>query len=455
MRKEYAEILSRLIGKLKSVLKEHPDYADMQNRLGLALCLLKEHKAAYKHFEKALEINGNYTDCVVNLAYLMHHMSRTEDAIGMLKKFRDREIPARIAHTRPYVAHTLGRLLALTDNLEEAAEFINEASETKRPLLFRLDAELLRLLLGESVSYVERRIRHFASIDAPYKRYISIHRLLLRTPTLKRRILRLFATNPNLHLVYVDMADMVASEGDLQTARRLFRKAETILPDSAFIEDALGTICIAQGDPEKARRHFRRAIRYDPKFVKAYLNLAYICSDRGDLNHAIRHIQRAVKVAPLYPDLRWHLGTHLLLAGRYEEAKEQLEKALSLLPPYNVAKYALATALFHLNEYERVLQIYEELDIDGLEIPEMHAQRVACYLALERPVDAIKECIYILPLEIRPAFMLYFAHALAHIDQREQARRLLERVLESSPDDVVARRARTMLRRLRKDKPLR
>jgi len=443
-----SKLLSRLIVVLQKEVAEHSEYADRQNRLGLALFLAKDYEAAERHFEEALRINSNYTDCRVNLAYLLHHTRRTEDALDMLKIYECGAIPPRTAHTYPYIAHTLGRLLALAGRLKEAERYLDAAAEKKRPLLFRLDAELLRLLSGRP--RVQKRIRRLASTDASYKRYISVHRLLTDGPALKRRIRRLFALNPNFHLVYIDMADMVASDGDLKTARRLFARAETILPDSASAENALGMIHLANGELNEARKHLRRAIRYDPKFVKAYLNLAYICSDKGNISLAIRHLQKAVKAAPLYPDIRWHLGTHLLLAGRYKEAKEQLEKALSLLPPYNVAKYALATALFHLNEFERVLEIYDELDIDGLELPDMHAQRVACYLALERPIDALRECIWMLPAENRPAFMLYFAQALAHIDEKEKAENMLKRLLKTAPPDDITRRARAMLRRLKK-----
>lgn len=436
------ELLPRVINALRERLKTHQNYADLWNKLGLCLWFSGEYDEGRKCFEKALKINPNYVDCAVNYAYILYQMGETETAISNLIRLYKRL-------ERHNIAHTLGRFYALNGDLKNASFYLNKAAEKERPLLYRLDAYLLRLLSEPDNPKHRRAIRSLVASDPPYKRYISTHRLLGRNGSSRERILQTFTVSPYLHLVYVEIADLLASQGDLQTAHKLFAKAEAVLPDSPIAEYAMGQIDFARGEFNEAKKHLRRAIKYDPIFNQAYISLANVYASLGEFKQAEEYLRKAVQVEPSYPDLRYQLGNHLLQCGKYVEAKEQLEKALSIKPDYPFARYALATALFHLGEYNKVLGIYKKLSPKRLDLADIHAQKAACYLLLNKPAEALSECLFLLPKENRSTFSLYLAQAFFHIGNRNSAKKMLNRLLKEKPCPSLAHRARLLLKQIK------
>jgi tetratricopeptide (TPR) repeat protein len=82
---------------LREVIRITPQYADVQNKLGIISNLNGDLKAAANHFEKALEINPRYTEASLNLAV-------TYNDLGEFKKAQEVfTVAAQIAHPDPNV----------------------------------------------------------------------------------------------------------------------------------------------------------------------------------------------------------------------------------------------------------------------------------------------------------------------------------------------------------------
>ncbi|MDA8078950.1 MAG: tetratricopeptide repeat protein [Nitrospiraceae bacterium] len=82
---------------LREIVKINPNYADVQNKLGVISNLKGDLKAAAEHFEKALQINPRYTEASLNLAV-------TYNDLGEFKLAQDVfSMAAQIAHPDPNV----------------------------------------------------------------------------------------------------------------------------------------------------------------------------------------------------------------------------------------------------------------------------------------------------------------------------------------------------------------
>ncbi|MCX7702941.1 MAG: tetratricopeptide repeat protein, partial [Planctomycetota bacterium] len=262
-------LLEGAIESLTEILKKHPNYADVWNRLGLCFYLRKDYKEARRCFENGLKINSNYADCAVNYAYTLWQMGDVKNGIRRLLKIYGRTQKASIGNT-------LGRIFVSLGDFRKGIEYLAKSSQARRPLLYKLDFYFAHLLSDDRKKEFKREIRKIVRAEPSYKRFIKTQGLLETRGIHKSKILQMFNTNPNLHLVYVEMANLSASEGDMQRAKKLFLKAETILPDSAHAEYALGQIHFGRNESAAAKRHFRKAIKYDPHFTKSYISLSYI-----------------------------------------------------------------------------------------------------------------------------------------------------------------------------------
>jgi tetratricopeptide (TPR) repeat protein len=73
----------------KELLKQHPDFCDVYNLLGVACCCEKLFAEAEASFKKAIELNRVYVDPRLNLAFLYeklnHHSKATEVFQGVLE----------------------------------------------------------------------------------------------------------------------------------------------------------------------------------------------------------------------------------------------------------------------------------------------------------------------------------------------------------------------------------
>ena len=398
------EYLPLLLEELERDLQEHPNYADIHNRLGLVRHFVGDFGSARVAFLRALTINKNYVDCICNMAYTLLEIEGPAAALLWSRTHMNRLSNWRIIHTH-------ARMLAQADLWREAADTLDSIQSPH--LTAEVDAVLCRLISDPADTRALAALEKILGESKTYRRLLMRNNLT-SPPLDRKKVANILRNNPNIHLVYVDMAKVAANRDDMDTARLLFSAATCISPNSPFAEHALGNILMTRGQRARAKKHFLRAIEFDPLFVNAHLNLAYICVSQGKDDEALKWFQEAVKVAPSFPDVRYQLANHLIQMGRYDEAIPHLKKALSLNPNYSFARFALATALFHLGRYAECLRIYKDLRPDSLDMVEIHAQKAACLLLLGDPVSAIAECVFLLPGEDERATVLFYL-SLIHI----------------------------------------
>jgi|GEM_PF-1813728 len=432
------EYLPLLLEELERDLQEHPNYADIHNRLGLVRHFVGDFGAARAAFLRALTINKNYVDCICNMAYTLLEIEGPASALSWSRTHMNRLSNWRIIHTH-------ARMLAQADFWREAADTLDSIRSHR--LITKVDAVLCRLVADPADTRALASLEKILGESKTYRQLLTRNNLT-SPPLDRKKVANILRNNPNIHLVYVDMAKVAANRDDMDAARLLFSAATRISPDSPFAEHALGNILMTRGQRARARKHFLRAIEFDPLFVNAHLNLAYICVSQGKDDEALKWFEEAVKAAPSFPDVRYQLANHLIQMGRYDEAIPHLKKALSLNPNYSFARFALATALFHLGRYAECLRIYKDLRPDSLDMVEIHAQKAACLLLLGDPVSAIAECAFLLPGEDERATMLfYLAQALKKMGDNRRANKLLRLVTRSFPRTRAALKSKRILRK--------
>lgn len=203
--------------------------------------------------------------------------------------------------------------------------------------------------------------------------------------------------NPSLAKVFAIRADFLRSRGDLDAAERELRTGNARHPGHQGLMVSLASLLIAKGRNAEAQEWLRAAIALDRTSHQAYFESAFLHAEDGDLEKAREALETAVELRPLYPDYRYQLGILLLDLGRAEEGILQLER-VRMLNPFS------GHLTLHL---------------------------VSAYLERGRVDEAIRVLTDSTPQDV-PEAILLAAHACLERGCEDEARGILERVLEEA-----------------------
>src|SRR5579864_8872319 len=96
--------------------------------------------------------------------------------------------------------------------------------------------------------------------------------------------------------------------GDAQGALASWRKAGSLEPGSATVEDHIGFLLAVLGRRGEAIPHFDRALELDPQFASAHYHLGVAYWLERDADRGIPQLEAAAQIAPARFDYRFYLG---------------------------------------------------------------------------------------------------------------------------------------------------
>jgi tetratricopeptide (TPR) repeat protein len=117
---------------LRKVVQRKPNYADVLNLLGVIHHIEGKFSSSISFFEKALTVNPQYTEALLNLAVLYNDLGRYDDAKKLYKKLRTKKETTH-KHIEPVLKGRLSNLHAdigdIYRNLGLNTEAIEEYSK--------------------------------------------------------------------------------------------------------------------------------------------------------------------------------------------------------------------------------------------------------------------------------------------------------------------------------------
>jgi protein O-GlcNAc transferase len=156
-------------------------------------------------------------------------------------------------------------------------------------------------------------------------------------------------------------AKALAGTGDLTSADTTLRSALATAPDSARLNDALGTLLAQGGQLDQALPFFRHATASDPTFARAQYHLGAALLASGQPQDALVPLQAAAASTPNSFDVELQLGQALSALHKDTEALSHLRRAAELrtstTPPAPI--YSLALALQASGDPKAALPLFE------------------------------------------------------------------------------------------------
>jgi len=193
---------------------------------------------------------------------------------------------------------------------------------------------------------------------------------------------------------FVMLAKCYLTEGNLEAAIDVYKKAVEFSPENPDLMTTLGLLYLQTGDSQKAFEQLGNAMTYDPKNVKAIVGAGSMIQGRGDYDvalakyriaaastpespqlwnnigmcffgkkkyvAAISCLKRAVYLAPFEWNIIYNLGLVHLTMQQYASAFHYLSAAVALRPKHGKLFMLLAIALTHLEDTDNAKQAYEQ-----------------------------------------------------------------------------------------------
>jgi tetratricopeptide (TPR) repeat protein len=443
------EALRRLVEFLRQEVILHPTYLDIENRLGLVLAFCGDCEEAIVHYEKALKANPGYTNCMTNHAFARAAVGNAQEGLRTMKRAVSGS-PGDYA-----LLAAQGQYQLAYGEPEEAVNSFERALHA-RPDLRSAHHNLAVSLLFLSSPNLKRaeKLFHHAGRGEGFKRYYKEIGLfesgkLVLSEQAMAALKKPLTQNPNSIRIHIDLANLMASEGDYEGAKREFSLSLGLAPESAEVENAFGEVEARRGNTPAAITHFKKAVSFDRKHVMAHANLAFIYGEKGQLRNALTEMRAAVALAPNYADLRYQLGTLLIEFKKFDEAIENFKAAVSLNPNYTFAYYRLASSLYYAGKFSDAILIYRKILPPEVELPDIHRQLAVCYLKTGRINEALRECKAGYPDEKkRASFHLYLAQAHYAKGDKKKARNELRNYFKLKKGKEGHKEARRLLAQL-------
>ncbi len=208
---------------LEEVLKEKDGFADVYNMLGFICYTAGMHQNAIKYFQKALEINPNYTEVSLNLSVAYNEMGEFDKAQEVYAKAKEVGAGGSTSYLDPYAKGKLANMHAEIGVIYQDLGFYKEAVDE-------------------------------------YKKAIALR------PT--------FVDIKNkLAVVYRDMRDY-------NKAVKEFEEAININPDYAPVRINLGITYYAMGNVDKAKAEWLKALHKNPNDKKAQMYMNFVADKK-------------------------------------------------------------------------------------------------------------------------------------------------------------------------------
>jgi tetratricopeptide (TPR) repeat protein len=183
-----------------------------------------------------------------------------------------------------------------------------------------------------------------------------------------------------------------------------------------------------------------KALELDPSLAEAHTSLATV-KYRYDWNWkgAEESFRKALELNPGYITAHHWFGVFLVLRGRFKEGLAEVERAAVLDPLSVVIQWTLGYLYYYARDYEKALKAcWRALELDPA-FARVYIDIGLCYIQQSKNQEGIYEIQRgIALLDPNPSLLATLAYAYGTSGQKEEARKILDDLLEESKRQYVS-----------------
>lgn len=174
-------------------------------------------------------------------------------------------------------------------------------------------------------------------------------------------------------------------EGAYDNARAAYVRAQQANPTSPLPFLNLGQLDAIQGNLDSALENLGKAVALKPDLASAYYLASQIYVAKSDANNALLAAAEAARYAPNDPLAWYNAGAIAYAGGDYPDAAIAMQQALALQSQYANAMYVLGLALFQMEQTANAITVFEALN--QLDPNQPVVQQILTNLKAGKPLD--------------------------------------------------------------------
>jgi tetratricopeptide (TPR) repeat protein len=324
----------------RELAAEHPSFAPVRQRLGLALLESGDPAAALEQLEAVQQLEPAQAAGFLGSGMALRLLGRPAEAAPRLERALQLEPANRAAH------YQLG--LAYRD--------LGRSEEFERQLARGLNAQIT--YLGDELA---QRIESYAvSLPATVARAERL-RQAGRHQEVGALFERALESHPDNLTLLNNLAASLMAQGDFDRARETLDRAREVGGDDPETLLNLAGLALATDFPERAVEYADRALALDRRLARLHGVRAQALVKLGRYDEATASMEEALRLEVRDPALYVGLGVLYELDSRWSDALDSYERALRLWPDLVPAHLGRGLAAVRLGDRAAATESFEEL----------------------------------------------------------------------------------------------
>jgi tetratricopeptide (TPR) repeat protein len=450
-------------------VRENPTYPDLYYRMSVIHHHRGELDKSLEMLGRAIGLNESYFEAVCFLGIVLYEEGRKEDADdafkralelgaenpGPISKFLSDHIAGKATEIPPlaslreimYTDTDFDSLMREgiesynTGHYDRAIEFFKEAAGIHpdyADVYFKLGLSMLRHGDHEQAraGFIEALRINDKYTEARF--YLGVSYL---DEKLYREALPHFERAAGEKPAYADLQCYLGSTyfylGELKKAHAALDRALKLSPGYAKARYYFGLLLYAMGEKKDAVEYLSGGIRELERPEAANVNLALVYLKEGNLEEAMHVLNDVLEAGGESADVLYFLGEVYLRMERPSEAEELFRRSLKINPSFLRAREKLALLMVRREDYGGAEEILGKNGEDFADIYKIMGDIKYFRGELDEAED-----LYRRSLDINSEYseaVISLALTLRRKGREEEAGRLLDRILEIEPENVLAR----------------
>ena len=130
----------------------------------------------------------------------------------------------------------------------------------------------------------------------------------------------------------IDQAMHLEEQGKNREALAVWKKAATIEPENAKVQNGLGISLYVEGETAQAFVHLRHSVRLNPRLLENHLVLGKFLLEQGRAPEAVPELQTAIAIKARFAPAEEALAGAFETLGNWSGALEHWRRALEIDP---------------------------------------------------------------------------------------------------------------------------
>ncbi|BBB58903.1 hypothetical protein UNDKW_0630 [Undibacterium sp. KW1] len=413
--------LEEALAYYQQALLDHPEDANLYNRLGDVFYDQQNYLKAEAQYRRALELKPEAPEILLNLGLTLDALGQFHNALACYERVIQQQPANHLACFNLAVTLTsLGRV----DEARLAYEKVLELKPGFSHAHFNLATLLQQLdLIEQATEHYQLTIAADPQYFAAYCNLGVIYQskgMLAEAMEQYRQALRIYPqhmqTQHNMGLVAIQLRQF-------EVAVSHFQQALSLQPDFAEAMISLGDVSKAQNRLDDAEAWYRRAMAAQPGLSGVYCNLGVMLHERKQYLEAIAVYQQGIANDALSVMLYNNLGNTYSMLNRYTEAEECYSKALQLGSDVTETYTNMAGLLAGQGKMEEAENTYRQ----AVKLDPAYAQAYSNLLfMLNYEPDRSAEAIFEAYQEYEKRYAKRYQNEILHFDNDKSRHRRLK-----------------------------